>query len=189
MARAPWGLSILLYVLAAAASAYGVIIGTNNDGSIYAGAVMGLATCANLNRPFYSSAAMPVLPSSPGYVGLRNGPGSGYLAGAYTSTEQGSLCEGWGVSGTMASSNLAIYANECRGTNCPIRSMLSQSDTSAVIEARDSSGKIKVTHSVAPSMLSDHMRADGVFVVEVTIKNLDSANDLRNVRYRRVMDW
>ncbi len=167
----------------------GTIIGTNMGGSPYASAVMGLAACAGLNTPWYPHPAMPVLSGSTSYVGLRNGPGTGYLSGSFTSTEMGCVCEGWGVSGTLAGAAYSVWANEALGSNCNDPHTLSSSNTSTVIVATDRSNNIRTTHAVAPSKLPDASKADGVFVADVTITNLNPASPLKNLRYRRVMDW
>ncbi len=92
----------------------------------------------------------------------------------------GCPCEGWGIADAVTKDT--GYANKAMGTRgLTAESFESDGETAkSVVKAGKS---FRVTHRFQPSSNTDHL-----YAITVTVENI-SDERLKDVRYRRVMDW
>ena len=101
----------------------------------------------------------------------------------YDATSPGCLCEGWGVAGLFGGSQISGSANENDGISGLTGGLFGYSTTSATSTVGlASAALITITHAYGVSL------APNVFQGNVTITN-GSDQVLRDLVYRRVMDW
>jgi hypothetical protein len=112
-------------------------------------------------------------------VGLR------YVPTGAEATADGCTCEGWGVAGTPAGGDpVSGYANDATDggpVNLDVESFSATDDSAvSVVDVPDT---LRVTHDYHPSAETPNL-----YESTVTIENV-TADDVSDVRYRRVMDW
>jgi hypothetical protein len=101
----------------------------------------------------------------------------------YDATSPGCLCEGWGVSGLFGDSLISGSANEDSGIAGLTGGLFGSSVTAATSTVGLAAEPlITITHAYGVSL------APNVFQGNVTITN-NSSQVLRDLVYRRVMDW
>ena len=119
------------------------------------------------------------------------GNGTNYPAGWYDATSPGKMWEGWGAS-AIDSRNVATYgfASIDSGgvSNVTVKSfVVDNTSIKSTVWINDSSGSpmLEVTHVYGPTIGATN---NNLFQGLVTITNI-SGGTLRDVRYRRAMDW
>lgn len=120
-----------------------------------------------------------------------SGNGKTYPAGWYDGTSPGQKWEGWGVS-AIDSRNVATYGSASVASggvhNVVVKSFVVDSTSiKSTVWVNDSSGApmLEVTHSYGPTSGSTNQN---LFQALVTITNI-SGGTLKDLRYRRSMDW
>jgi hypothetical protein len=168
-----------------------VVIFNTGDAST-ANVALGVNTFGHLN-----------VADSTGTIGTSNGTGGAFgVAGKYpvsagaTSTWQdattpGCLCEGWGVSGTIGTTNYSASASVANGIGVNNLTLSSFVTDAAAGTGSFATSKVTLTNLAGLSVTQDYRVAattSALFEDKVTITNT-TGSDIANLRYVRDMDW